>query len=380
MDSHLPFTVIVEDRSTAARRGRIDLTRGRIETPCFMPIGTYGAVKTSAPWEVEELGAQIVLSNTYHLFLRPGMDLIGRYGGLHRFMGWNKPILTDSGGYQVYSLAALREVDDEGITFQSHLDGSTHRFTPETVIDIQRTLGSDLVMALDECPPGDAPVGIIKEAVRRTTLWARRCQDHFQAKQSSPSPTQLLIFIVQGGTEPALRRQSAEELLSLDGPAYAIGGLAVGEPKEELFATLELMNELLPRDRFRYLMGVGTPADLVRAVMAGMDIFDCVLPTRNARNGQLFTPTGTLNIRNSRHRSALDPVQEGCDCPLCTHFERAYLSHLFHTGEILGLRLATAHNLRFYLRLMSSIRAAIDGGHFKRWSKEFLQTYEEVEV
>ena len=354
-----------------------------------MPIATHGAVKTLAPWEVRELGAQIILSNTYHLYLRPGMELINRYGGVHRFMGWEQPLLTDSGGYQVFSLASLRQVDDEGVTFQSHLDGTTHHFTPELVIDLQRQLGSDFVMVLDECPPGDAPLRAIKEAVERTTRWARRCLDQFQATALGEGSSQTLFCVVQGGTDPHLRRRSAEELLALsassteslrdrrtEASGYAIGGLAVGEPKEALFATLELMNELLPGDKPRYLMGVGTPADLVRAAALGMDLFDCVLPTRNARNGQLFTPQGTLNIRNARYRSDLEPVQAGCDCPLCANFGRADLSHLFHAGEVLGLRLATAHNLRFYLRLMARMRQAIQKGCFRSWSREFLQQYE----
>ena len=375
MPNQLPFTIMADDPDTSARAGLIELARGAIETPCFMPIGTHGAVKTLAPWEVRELGAQIILSNSYHLFLRPGMELLERYGGVHSFMGWERPILTDSGGYQVFSLAAMRKVDDDGVTFQSHLDGTTHRFTPELVIDIQRVLGSDFVMALDECPPGDAPPRAVKAAVARTTRWARRCLDHFQATRPRQGHSQSLFCVVQGGTDPDLRRQSAAELLALEAPAYAIGGLAVGEPREALFTTIALMDTLLPRDKPRYLMGVGTPADLVHAAASGMDLFDCVLPTRNARNGQLFTSRGTLNIRNARYRSELEPVQAGCDCPLCVNFGRAYLGHLFHTGEVLGLRLATAHNLRFYLRLMADMRTAIREGRFQSWSREFLQQY-----
>jgi queuine tRNA-ribosyltransferase len=373
----LSFSITSADKSTSARTGQLELKRGLITTPCFMRVGTHAAVKTLAPWEVQEIGAQIILSNTYHLYLRPGMDLIQQYGGLHRFMGWEGPILTDSGGYQVFSLAALRKIDDNGVSFQSHLDGSAHSFTPEKSIDIQRVLGSDFVMALDECPPGDAPEQTIAEAVSRTTLWARRCLERFKVTEDTASQAQTLFLIVQGGTCSHLRQKSAEELINLGGSAYAIGGLAVGESKEALFTTLELMDKLLPEDKPRYLMGVGTPADLVRAVALGVDMFDCVLPTRNARNGQLFTTTGTLNIRNAQYRSDLQPVQEGCDCLLCTRFERAYLSHLFHTGEVLGLRLATMHNLRFYLRLMASMREAINEDRFSSWLKQFLQTYEE---
>ena len=377
MYNHLAFTITADDPGTSARTGLIQLARGNIETPAFIPIGTHGAVKTLAPWEVRELGAQMMLSNTYHLYLRPGMEVVEHYGGVHRFLGWENPILTDSGGYQIFSQATMRQVDDEGVTFRSHLDGTTHRFTPESVIDIQRVLGSDFIMVLDECPPGDATPDLIEQAVERTTSWARRCLNRFKETESrAEDSTQTLLCIVQGGTNPGLRRRSAEDLLALDLPAYAVGGLAVGEPKEALFVTLDLMDSLLPRDKPRYLMGVGTPSDLVRAVSKGMDLFDCVLPTRNARNGQLFTPDGTLNIRNARFRLDLAPVQADCDCPLCGHFERAYLSHLFHTGEVLGLRLATAHNLRFYFRLMADMRAAIRETRFATWTREFLERYE----
>ena len=382
MDRHPLFTIEVKDKHTAARKGRIQLSRGTVATPFFMPVGTYGVVKTVAPWELQELGAQVILSNTYHLYLRPGMDLMAQFGGVHKFMGWDGPLLTDSGGFQIFSLASLRKLDDDGVTFRSHLNGSIHRFTPELAIDIQRVLGSDFVMALDECPPGDASPAVWQAALERTTHWARRCLERFGATEPRYGHPQSLFCIVQGGTDPQLRRQSAEELLALGSgvSGYAIGGLAVGEPKEELFATLELMNALLPGDMPRYLMGVGTPADLVRAVALGMDMFDCVLPTRNARNGQLFTPTGTLNIRNARYRTDLEPVQAGCDCPLCLRFSRAYLRHLITIKEVLGLRLATAHNLRFYLRLMADMRAAIQAGQFRSWSQDFLRQYEGVEA
>ena len=378
MDSRPLLTIEVEDPHSAARQGRIKLSRGTVQTPLFMPIGTYGAVKTLAPWEVRELGAQMILSNTYHLYLRPGMELMHQFGGVHKFMGWDGPLLTDSGGFQIFSMASLRKLDDDGVTFQSHLNGSAHRFTPEMAIDIQRVLGSDFVMALDVCSPGDASPAVCQLALERTTNWARRCLDRFGATEPRYGHPQSFFCIVQGGTDPQLRRQSVEELLALGSgvSGYAIGGLAVGEPKETLYATLEQMNALLPSDKPRYLMGVGTPADLVRAVGLGMDMFDCVLPTRNARNGQLFTPTGTLNIRNARYRTDLEPVQAGCDCPLCLHFSRAYLRHLVMTREMLGLRLATAHNLRFYLRLMAHMRAAIQGGQFMGWSQEFLRRYE----
>ncbi|MFC1480956.1 tRNA guanosine(34) transglycosylase Tgt [Candidatus Neomarinimicrobiota bacterium] len=376
MPDSLPFQISAEDHDTSARGGSLDLTRGRVNTPFFMPIGTYGAVKTMAPHELLELGAQVVLSNTYHLYLRPGTELLIRTGGLHSFMGWDGPILTDSGGFQIFSLTGLRKIDDDGVNFQSHLDGSKHRFTPENVIDIQRSLGSDFMMVLDECPPGDAPREVWAEAMRRTTVWAGRCMARFKATDPMYGYPQYLLPIVQGGTDHGLRRQSAEELLELGAHAYAVGGLAVGEPKDELFSTLEVLDPILPRDKLRYLMGVGTPTDIVRAVRLGIDMFDCVLPTRNARNGQLFTPEGKINMRNAGYRSDLRPVQEDCDCLLCANFSRAYLRHLLKTGEVLGLRLATGHNLRFYLWLMATIRKSLANGEFASWSKEFLALYE----
>ena len=263
-----------------------------------------------------ELGAQVVLSNTYHLYLRPGTELLKQTRGLHSFMGWDGPLLTDSGGFQIFSLTGLRKIDDDGVSFQSHLDGSKHRFTPEKVVDIQRIIGSDFMMVLDECPPGDAPRQVWTEAVQRTTAWAKRCMTRFNDTEPLYGRPQYLVPIIQGGTDHALRRQSAVELLELDAQAYAIGGLAVGEPKEELFSTLELLDPILPRGKLRYLMGVGTPADIVRAVSLGIDMFDCVLPTRNARNGQLFTPTGKLNLRNAAFKSDLRPIQEDCNCLL----------------------------------------------------------------
>ncbi|MEE9464443.1 MAG: tRNA guanosine(34) transglycosylase Tgt [Candidatus Neomarinimicrobiota bacterium] len=370
------FAIRAQDPDSSARRGRLELPRGTVRTPVFMPVGTHGAVKTLAAHEVRDLGAQIILGNTYHLYLRPGVELVSQFGGLHRFMDWSGPLLTDSGGYQIFSLASMRKLDDMGVSFQSHLDGSRHDFTPEKIIDIQRGLGSDLVMVLDECPPGDASPEAWRAAVERTTAWARRSLLRFSETEPQYGQPQYPVCIVQGGTDSELRRRSAEELLELNTPVYAVGGLAVGEPKQELFDTLELLDSILPRDRPRYLMGVGTPSDLVRSVARGMDMFDCVMPTRNARNGQLFTPGGTINIRNAQYRDDPAPVQEDCDCQLCSRFSRAYLRHLFNTGEVLGLRLATIHNLKFYLGLMAAIRAALDAGRFAPWSHDFLQRYE----
>lgn len=380
MDTTFDFSISATDTGSSARLGQMNLSRGIIDTPFFMPVGTHGAVKTQAPWEVRDLGAQVILSNTYHLYLRPGMESITRFGGVHKFMGWDRPILTDSGGYQVFSLAAMGKVTEAGISFQSHLDGSKQQLTPESVVDIQRILGSDFVMPLDECPPADAPIKVTRAAMERTTRWAERTVKHFKATEPQWGHPQNLFIIVQGGTNFDLRRQSAEQLLALDTCAVAIGGLAVGEPKEELFATLELMDGILPKDKPRYLMGVGTPADLVRAVALGVDMFDCVLPTRNARNGQLFTPDGKVNIRNARHADDHTPVQDDCDCPLCINFSRAYLRHLIMSGEVLGLRLATAHNLRFYLGLMATMRQTIGDGSFSKWKNAFLKRYEDEQI
>ena len=377
MADKIPFQINAADDDSLARQAVISTGRGEIQTPFFMPVGTYGAVKSQAPEELQEQGAQVVLSNAYHLYLRPGLDLLERTGGLHPFMGWDGPMLTDSGGYQVFSLAALRDVDDGGVTFKSHLDGSVHRFTPEKVIDIQRVIGSDFMMPLDECPPGDATKKIWATAVARTTQWMSQALTRFDETGPAYGKPQYLLCIIQGGTDPGLRRQSAESLLQLQPSGVAIGGLAVGESKEELQATLEDLAPQLPADMPRYLMGVGTPADLVRAVGLGMDMFDCVLPTRNARNGQLFTSAGKLNLRNAKFRDDLGPVQDDCGCPLCRRYTRAYLRHLFVTGEVLGLRLATAHNLWFYHHMMADMRSAISSGAYSHWSREFLGRYEE---
>ena len=377
MAEKIPLTINATGADSPARQCVISTGRGDIQTPFFMPVGTYGAVKSQAPEELKEQGAQMVLSNAYHLYLRPGLDLLERTGGLHPFMGWDGPILTDSGGYQVFSLAALRDVDDDGVTFKSHLDGSTHRFTPEKVIDIQRVIGSDFMMPLDECPLGDAPKSSWATAVTRTTAWMSRALTRFDETEPAYGQPQYLLCIIQGGTDAGLRRQSAESLLQLEPSGVAIGGLAVGESKEELLATLEELVPQLPADTPRYLMGVGTPADLVRAVGLGVDMFDCVLPTRNARNGQLFTSAGKMNLRNAKFRHDLKPVQDGCGCPLCRGYSRAYLRHLFVTGEVLGLRLATAHNLWFYHHMMADMRSAISEGVYSQWARDFLVRYEE---
>ena len=341
-----------------------------------MPVGTHGAVKTLSSEDVQDLPSHILLSNTYHLYLRPGTDVLQTAGGLHPFMNWPGAILTDSGGYQVFSLAALRKITDDGVVFQSHMDGSTHTFTPELVVEIQRIIGSDFMMMLDICPPGDADHRTWREALDITTRWAHRAKTHFQKTKSLYGHNQTLIPIVQGGTDPELRRRSALELLDLDMPAYAVGGLAVGESKPELLATVELMNELLPRSKSRYLMGVGTPADLVRCISRGIDMFDCVLPTRNARNGQLFTWDGKVNIRNACYKNDFTAIDDSGTCSTSAGYTRAYLHHLFKEGEILGLRLATLHNLHFYMLVMKTARAKIMSGEYTSWAAQFLERYE----
>jgi queuine tRNA-ribosyltransferase len=344
-------------RDGGARRGRMVFGRGTVETPAFMPVGTAGTVKGMTPDELEQCGAEMILSNTYHLFLRPGHEIVRELGGLHDFMQWPGPILTDSGGFQVFSLADLRRIDDDGVSFRSHLDGSTHRLTPETSMDIQSALGSDVAMVLDECPALPAKREQVELAVRRTTDWARRSVDAYRGPG-------VPFGIVQGGTFEDLRERSAKELVELDLPGYAIGGVSVGEPETSIPGVVRFTTEHLPADRPRYLMGVGTPRDLVRAVAAGVDMFDCVMPTRNARNGTLFTSGGRVQIKRAEYRRDGKPLDDRCPCEACQRYSRAYLRHLFVSGEILGLRLNTIHNLTYYLGLMKAMRAAIDDGKF----------------
>ncbi|HET7558909.1 MAG TPA: tRNA guanosine(34) transglycosylase Tgt [Limnochordia bacterium] len=354
-----------------ARLGELTTPHGVIQTPCFMAVGTQAAVKGLSPGELIDLGAEIILSNTYHLYLRPGAERIGRLGGLHGFMNWPRPILTDSGGFQVFSLAQLRTLDEDGVTFRSHLDGSSHRLTPERVIAIEEHLGADIIMPLDECPPYPAERAQIEAAVERTTRWAER------AKRAQRRGDQALFGIVQGGVEPDLRRRSAHELVELDFWGYAIGGLSVGEPKDALLATLELMDAALPEERPRYLMGVGAPEDLLEGAARGVDMFDCVLPTRIARHGTVFTHDGPLALGNARFADDPDPIEPGCGCLACRGYSRAYLRHLLKAGEWFGMRLTTLHNLHFLLELMRRIRRALagDAGEFGRFKAEFLARY-----
>jgi queuine tRNA-ribosyltransferase len=361
----------------AARRGRLVTAHGTIETPVFMPVGTQGSVKAMTPRDLVEVGASVILGNTYHLHLRPGDDLIHRRGGLHRFIGWDRPILTDSGGYQVFSLADRRVLTEAGVEFQSHLDGSRHLLSPESAVDIQLNLGSDIAMVLDECPALPADEAVLDRSVELTARWARRCRDHFLARRpdSEFGRGQLQFGIVQGGTSSSIREKSAKLTVELGFDGYAIGGLSVGEPNDTMYKVIEHTAPRLPADHPRYLMGVGTPTDLVEAVARGVDMFDCVMPTRNARNGRLFTSRGAINIKNACHVDDDGPVDEACGCYTCRTFSRAYLRHLFMAGEMTSGVLNTLHNLFFYLDTMRRVREAIAFGMFEKFRQEFSLTF-----
>ncbi|PKN34167.1 MAG: tRNA guanosine(34) transglycosylase Tgt [Deltaproteobacteria bacterium HGW-Deltaproteobacteria-19] len=365
------FELLKEDAGTKARLGRIATPHGEIRTPAFMPVGTQGTVKGLLPETVRELGADIILGNTYHLYLRPGHELIRRLGGLHRFMNWPGPILTDSGGFQVFSLGALRKITEEGVAFQSHIDGSPYSLTPESAVAIQEALGSDIMMCLDECTPYPVTVREARVSMERTNRWARR------SLSARTNRMQMLFAIVQGGMYPDLRRQALEELAALDFEGYALGGVSVGEPKDMMEEIVSRTAPLLPRDKPRYLMGVGTPADIVRSVSAGIDLFDCVLPTRCARNGLLFTNTQKVVIKHARWREDEFPLDETCDCYTCRNYSRAYLRHLYMAREILAMVLNTIHNVRFYLRLMERIREEIRQENYSVWQREFLDRWED---
>ncbi len=352
-----------------ARAGVVTTPHGMIATPVFMPVGTQASVKAVSPDELWGLKAQIILANTYHLYMRPGPYVVEKFGGLHKFMGWNGPILTDSGGFQVFSLAHNRKLDDDGVTFKSHIDGSTHRFTPEMVIRVEEQLGADIIMALDECTPHPSSHEYNRQAIQRTHYWAERCLEAHSRKD------QALFAIVQGSVYPDLRRESATTLASLDFPGYAVGGLSVGEPKEEMHRMLEEVTPLMPEHKPRYLMGVGSPEDLVECVARGIDMFDCVLPTRVARNGALLTRDGRLPIKSSRFALEDRPIEEDCDCYTCAHFSLGYLHHLYRAEELLVYRLNSIHNLRFMTRTAEEIRAAILDGSFRSYRDDFLARY-----
>ncbi len=366
--THFSFNLMKEDNRTNARAGIIHTPHGDIPTPVFAPVGTQATVKTLSPADLHALGATLILANAYHLYMRPGADLIADFGGLHNFMRWDNPILTDSGGFQVFSLQGLRNIDDDGVTFRSHLDGSEHRFTPEKVIEIQEKIGADIIMSFDECaPPHDYAYNLI--ALERTHRWAER------GLKAHKRSDQALYGIVQGGVFPDLREQSAEFLASLNFPGYSIGGLSVGESKAEMHAMLEVVHPILPKNKPRYLMGVGSPEDLFECVARGVDQFDCVLPTRIARNGAVFTPQGRINLRKAQYARDHNPIDSTCTCYTCQNFSLAYLRHLIKANEILGLHLATVHNLHFLLNIMRRIRESILDGTFADYKAAFLAAW-----
>jgi queuine tRNA-ribosyltransferase len=363
------FEIVAESKTTKARTGLLTTARGKIKTPVFMPVGTLGTVKSLTPEELIECGAQIILGNTYHLYLRPGCDVFRRFSGLHDFMNWDRPILTDSGGFQVYSLAKLRKITEDGVDFQSHIDGSSHMLTPERSIEIQILLGSDIIMCLDECIAHTASRNDTKNALERTTRWAKRCKKVWEKEGKN-----ALFGIVQGGMYKDFREISSKALVDIGFNGYAVGGLSVGEPKNIMIDIAEFTLSRLPDSDPKYVMGTGTPSDLLELVSLGADMFDCVLPTRNARNGQMFSKYGTMNISNSRFKYDTDPIDSDCQCYTCKNFSRAYLRHLYMTKELLAYRLNTIHNIFYYLNLMKRIQDAICNGEFNEFKKDFYRT------
>ena len=391
------FELLAQDRQSKARRGRLTTAHGLIETPAFIPVGTQGSVKAVSPRELRELDAQIILGNTYHLFVRPGLDVIKHFGGLHRFMNWDGPILTDSGGYQIFSLAKLRKITEEGVYFQNHVDGMPAFISPEIAMEIEATLGSDIAMVLDECAPYPCDYEYAARSAKMTTRWAKRCKQwkeenaerltsnaQHQTEKSINSQlstlNQLLFSIVQGATFDDLRRQSAQAIVDLDFDGYAIGGVSVGEPEEEMMRAVESAEPFLPEDKPRYAMGLGTPPQMLEMIARGMDMFDCVLPTRLARNGTAFATTGTLNLKNAEFALDERPIEENCVCYACSEFSRGYIRHLIKAEEILGLRLITLHNLHFYLDLMRQARCEIENGTFDQFRKAFVTGYKTRDV
>lgn len=366
----LQFDVMKNDLKSSARSGQLTLSHGMIETPVFMPVGTQATVKTLTPEDLYEMGIKMILANTYHLYLRPGEKLIAKAGGLHRFMNWHNNILTDSGGFQIFSLSKLRKITNEGVYFNSHIDGSKHFLTPEKVMEIEQALGADIAMCFDECAPYPCSYEEAQLAVQRTSHWALRC------KEAHCRQDQALFGIIQGNVFPDLRQQSALDLVDMDFPGYAIGGLSVGEPKEDMYRILELTHSLLPLDKPRYLMGVGTPEDLLEGVRRGVDMFDCVLPTRLARHGTAYTKTGKITVRNANFAEDFDPIDANCDCYVCRNYSRAYIRHLLKAGEILALRLLSYHNVYFLVKLMENIRRAIHEEDFTGFYQRFMRDYQ----
>ena len=370
MESSIKYELLHVCKQTGARRGVIHTPHGDIQTPVFMPVGTQATVKSLTPEELKEVNAQIILSNTYHLFLRPGHDLVKEAGGLHKFMNWDRPILTDSGGFQVFSLGKLRKISEEGVEFQSHLDGSKKFLSPEKVMEIENALGADIMMAFDECCPYPSTYDYTKKSMERTTRWAKRCVDAHKNDKN-----QALFGIIQGGFFEDLRKQSAEDLIKLDLPGYAIGGISVGEPKEEFLKILQYTTPLMPENKPRYLMGVGTPDYLIEAAMAGIDMCDCVLPTRIARHGTALTSKGKVVIRNAAYERDFGPLDDECDCYACKNYTRSYIHHLVRTNEILGIRLLSMHNIKFLTNLMDKDRIEIENDNLGTFRDEFYSKY-----
>ena len=370
MGNAVSYELIKEDKKTKARRGRVTTPHGTIETPVFMPVGTQATVKAMRPEQVKEMGAEIILSNTYHLYLRPGLEIVKEAGGLHKFMNWDRPILTDSGGFQVFSLGKLRKITEEGVKFSSHIDGSKHLLTPEKAIEIQNALGSDIMMAFDECAPYPADRKYVKDSLERTTRWLKRCKDYHKDIEK-----QSIFGIMQGGMYKDLRYQSAMEIVEMDLPGYAIGGLSVGEPKELMLEVLDYSVDYLPKDKARYLMGVGSPDYLFEGVERGIDMFDCVLPTRIARHGLATTSNGRVNIKNAKYERDFSPLDENCDCYTCRNYSKAYLRHLFKADEMLSAMLLSNHNLHFLINMMKNIRKSIEEDRFLEYKREFYDRY-----
>ena len=370
----MKFELQYTDSKSNARAGLITTDHGQIQTPIFMPVGTVGSVKAVHLHELkEDIKAQIILGNTYHLYLRPGLDVLEQAGGLHKFNGFDRPMLTDSGGFQVFSLTGIRKMREEGVEFQSHIDGSRHMFTPERVIDIERTIGADIMMAFDECTPGTAEYKYAKESMERTHRWLDRCWKRFQETEPKYGYSQALFPIVQGCIYPDLRRQSAEYIASKEADGNAIGGLAVGEPTEKMYEMIELTNEILPKDKPRYLMGVGTPMNILEAIERGVDMFDCVMPTRNGRYGMLFTKNGIMNMKNKKWENDFSPIEEDGDSYVDTAYSKAYLRHLFHAQELLAMQIASIHNLSFYLWLVGEARKHIIEGDYTSWKATMMK-------